>query len=226
MDRIRIRRVSRYFVGEESFSRSFGSVLVFNDGIIYLYISCTPENYHSATSNQCVKHKDAPQGEKNKRCTWQVYVNEGSVVFCFLFYFFFFWESSIHEFWTTAVVTLAELSNFYRRLFTGWMVTYLNKLTETGRGSWKVRVVNEIYRRGSGLACIVKKNSMHSQWMTVKRSNNNVLSFLSFPPCPSFRSFAEIERDVSLIGSANVSPLLEQRSFFIRSLWEVVPTFY
>lgn len=90
MDRIRIRRVSRYFVGEESFSRSFGSVLVFNDGIIYLYISCTPENYHSATSNQCVKHKDAPQGEKNKRCTWQVYVNEGSVVFCFLFYFFFF----------------------------------------------------------------------------------------------------------------------------------------
>lgn len=46
MDRIRIRRVSRYLVGEESFSRTFGSVLVFNDGIIYLYISCSPENYH------------------------------------------------------------------------------------------------------------------------------------------------------------------------------------
>lgn len=144
----------------------------------------------------------------------------------FSFLFLFFEESSIHEFWTTGVVTLAELSNFYRRLFTGWMVTRLNKLTETGGGSWKVRVVNEIYRRGSGLACIVKKNSMHSQWMTVKRSNNNVLSFLSFPPCPSFRSFAEIERDVSLIGSAYVSPFLEQRSFFIRSSWEVVPTFY
>lgn len=52
---------------------------------------------------------------------------------CFLFYFF--QESSVHEFWTTAVVTLAELSDFYRRLFTGWMVTCLNKLTETGGGS-------------------------------------------------------------------------------------------